>query len=59
MWVLSVCFCTNVLKQMWHWYGRTLVWMSMWRFMLACRVNSRPHTSHLNSFTPWRGCSTG
>jgi len=19
MWVLSVCFCTNVLKQMWHW----------------------------------------
>lgn len=19
MWVLSVCFCTKVLKQMWHW----------------------------------------
>lgn len=27
----------------------------MCRFMLACSVNSRPHTSHLNSFTPCEG----
>lgn len=52
MWVLRVCFWTKVLKQMWHWKGRILVWISMWRFRFAERVNSREHTSHLYSFIP-------
>lgn len=54
MWVLRVCFWTKVLKQMWHWKGRILVWISMCRFRLADRVNSREHTSHLYSFIPFK-----
>lgn len=53
MCVFRVCFWTKVLKQMWHWKGLTLAWINMCLFRLADSVNSREHTSHLNSFMPW------
>ena len=55
MWVLRVCFWMKLLKQTWHWKGRMLLWISMWRFRLADSVNSREHTSHLCPFIPWGG----